>query len=103
MAETKKETSEVVELETEINADTEALKAENEALKKINLSLEAQLKAKAETASEPKVIKVGKKKYRFAFEAKRKGVLLTEELIRQDEKLAAELVAEGSGVLVEVA
>lgn len=80
----------------------EDLTTENQALKKINESLEGQLKAKVATIAEPKTIKVGKKKYRFAFEAKRKGVFLTEELLRNDEKLAAEVVAEGSGVLVEI-
>ena len=87
----------------ELQKQNEELQAQNEALQKIVTMMEAQLKAKAETVVEAKVIKVGKKKYRFAYQAKRKGVLLTEELLRQDEKLAAEVIAEGSGVLVEVA
>jgi hypothetical protein len=78
-----------------------------------NAALEAELKDAAKVVAELKekltdgkttelTVKVGNKKYAVVGGFKKNGVLFTKEAIAADAKLAEELLAKGSQLLIEI-
>lgn len=91
--------------ETRINVLEEELVNKEETIEDLSGDVARLSKEKARKptpVSEMKPLKVGKKLYRFAFPATFwKGKKITAEDVRDSDELITELIAAGSGMLVE--
>lgn len=82
-----------------LEAENAALKAELEDAAKVVAELKEKLK---DGKAQDLTVKVGGKKYAVVGGFKKKGQLFTKEAIAADAKLAGELIAKGSQLLIEI-
>lgn len=90
---------EAVQALAKVEAENKALKAELEDAAKVVAELKEKLK---DGKAQELTVKVGKKKYAVVGGFQKKGQLFTKEAIAADAKLAEELIAKGSQLLIEI-